>query len=517
MSYTGHLFQHAFIFDDAPKIPARLAASAPADTANRWVRVIRLQDAAGAIVPVTEELMAGAELPNGTVATVATVTWKGGPRADDQLLAAAEELAPGKSLTVVKTGKNLGKKNATTALTQALKEAESARTLRLRKAGTMVADEAGPSAAPVAPSQPRPMLLNVEGATKKNTLTAQRLADEKWFWQEKLDGVRSVAHLSTEASAENSPGAPGESVQFYSRTGKARSVAPRLVAGSAALLAALVAVADCAEHPLTNIDGELYRPDWPLNRINGAASKGADGPDANGLEFHVYDAFRVNPETLEVEQQPFEQRMGQLVNAFVRAAEDSPEFADSGLKLVATHEIESREQLDDELRRVRGEGGEGLVVRAARGPYVRSDGDRRGDSSLHSDNKNRPDTTLKMKPFKDGEFPLVGYTAGKARNSRMVTWVMEAKFQPDPKEEPLFNRFTADPMGITNKQREQLFDALEADPGLFEREFAGQLMTVQYATISNKTGKPTQPKVRGIRPPEDDPDWEDPVAKILGQ
>ncbi|HMW16323.1 MAG TPA: DNA ligase [Accumulibacter sp.] len=74
------------------------------------------------------------------------------------------------------------------------------------------------------------------------------------------------------------------------------------------------------------------------------------------------------------------------------------------LQVVEQFSVASRQELDDKLRQIVREGGEGLMLHRADAPYTTG----------------RSDALLKLKPWRDGEATVLGYRPGRGKFSGLV-------------------------------------------------------------------------------------------------
>jgi ATP-dependent DNA ligase len=127
---------------------------------------------------------------------------------------------------------------------------------------------------------------------------------------------------------------------------------------------------------------------------------------------------------------------------------------------------------------------------------------------------------VKIKPKFDDEFTVVGFTEGKGKDTGAVIWVCEVA--EEHRKDPNDYVFSVVP-NMSYENRHKLFRCLSQkvdDPEhagkkitRFERYVRGKPLTVAYAELSSKTGKPVQPKALQFRTyegPEDD----DPIKKL---
>lgn len=141
------------------------------------------------------------------------------------------------------------------------------------------------------------------------------------------------------------------------------------------------------------LDGELYRHDWKLQRINGAIAVNRNDPVADTLEvcFHVFDV--VNPLF------PFSERWIDVANQ-LRAA-NLPH-----VKVVDTSLVHDRDQLDRYFHMSTALGYEGVMLRPD-GPYEFG-------VTGHGTQK-RSEYLWKYKSWLDDEFRCIGVSQGEGK------------------------------------------------------------------------------------------------------
>ena len=442
--------------------------------------------------------------------------------------------------TYVSTGKNLGKKNATNPITQALRDALGMYNKQVKRHDISeivpAGDEAATSEAketkdapddepddepddaarldegatleddPTADApadqksddlMPPPMLVKKIGETVKATLSKKDFEDGCTV-QIKYNGIRSVGFFR----------ASGEFTR-YSRTGsllprqasiddqftELKRFLPAITPGSYGLgswttqkvLAAYGALSGFPHegYPRPYIDGELYRHGVSLNNIVGQARRSKNEGE---LEYRIYDVFF--PYAKEAgDDMPWRHRKA-YIKAFAAAIADSPH---SHIEIVPMWEkVKSLEEVEALAKRFVKEGYEGAIVRKDSAGY------EYGFSGRHSAN------LVKVKPKYDAEFKVIGYTQGeKGKDVGAVIWVCQVP-KPIIKSD---DKFTVVPRGISLKMRKRLYHCLgqkvENSEGKmvtrFERDVKGLLLTVEYAELSTKTGKPQQAKAVAFR------------------
>ncbi len=316
-----------------------------------WRVYVKLMNAAGEFIPL-EPYFDGALTPPGVVGwiKVDAVTTRGNVKAS----------AP----TIVIAGKNLGRKNATNILQQALRDALGMHTKQLKKAATVPL---------VGKKFFFPMLAQVLSEQKKSIWDMP----VRKFLSPKLDGLRAVFTWD------------GDTLRSYSRT-----ITP--FPGPDAIYAELRE--PLREHPTLFLDGEFYMPGVNLQDINSAV-RGNTGAE---VEYYVYDCFIADGATITPE--PFHQRYARLQEFFARYTQ----FVH--VKLVPQHEVADEAAANALYRQYLDKGYEGAMIRLEV-PYESK------PNNYHSK------TLLKMKPRLDAEFELVGWETaqkGKAAGALML-------------------------------------------------------------------------------------------------
>ena len=332
---------------------------------------------------------------------------------------------------VIEVGKNLGKKNATTPLTQAIAEAqalvkkkmdagysETATPVAEAGAGagttapataTTVSGGAGEEAptAPVAGTEiPRPMLAqdnNKRGKNMKYPCLAQR----------KLDGTRCVAK---------------QGVGLFSRNGKPVSKH----------LTHIIAEVNTLP-PGDVLDGELYSDDLTFQQIVGLVKKktlkGEDAENMKKIYLCVYDTIR--PGT-NVER-----------NAYLASLFASRTF--TSLRLLETVTCASAADVKTLHDAYVAEGYEGLILRNRDGLYAVG---------------HRSVDLQKYKEFEDTEYPVVGFRDGEGDEKGCVLW--ECRL-------PSGKTFWVRPRG-TREDRNEAF--------LAGSTYVGKQLTVRYQELT---------------------------------
>jgi hypothetical protein len=418
--------------------------------------------------------------------------------------------------TYVSAGKNLGRKNATNCVTQAIRDALGLYN-RQRKRADIVAgaaagaaagavagvaaarpprprrgsdeappesdDEEGGAAARTPPYDPRPppMLVKKAGEGRDAVLGPADFAAGVVV-QRKLNGVRFVATAGPE---------PG-TVICYSRTGTLYPAHPRLIAelapilagADAAAAAAAAAGGDPAAASAPYLDGELYLHGKSLSWISGQARRG-DRDEMSVLAFHVFDVFFPGAKAAGHDMPGRHRRV--YLDALFAASGPHPLVV-----RVENFPAADDKEVNDLAARFIGEGYEGAIARKDEKGY------QYGYSNFHSSN------LIKIKPTFDAEFIVVGYTQGtRGKDVGAIIWECEVADPPDPSD----RRFTVVPKDMAYEDRYALFRCLSkmvpapggASISRFERDIRGLPLTVEYREVSAKTGKPLQAKALAFR------------------
>jgi hypothetical protein len=457
--------------------------------------------------------------------------------------------------TYVSQGKNAGKKNATNALTQALRDALGLYNKHRKRADIVEAadlpqegdegDEgeegegegagAGKGKAAEAAetaevdvevaadfdSRPPPMLVKVLGASREATLTPSDFVDGVTV-QRKLNGVRYVVFARTGAGSR-------KTLVRYSRTGSdypgqkqivAEALpmferAPRIRPGeygtppAAAterdrrILEAYGAAEDKPGDPGVYLDGELFLKGKSLNWISGQARR---GDDEGLLQYHVFDVFFPYAKAAGHDM---ESRHRQAYLQAFFAAADAAGLQHPHVVAVENFRAAALPEVEALAKQFVRDDYEGAIARKDKAGY------RYAYSGYHSAN------LVKIKPVHDAEFPVVGFTQGtRGKDVGAVLWECEVPKPVNPRDKT----FTVTPKDMTYEDRYAIFSCLSAKvpgPGgklvtRFERDIKGLPLTVEYAELSAKTGKPLQAKAVAFRTYEGGPE-NDPVKRLLDE
>ena len=368
--------------------------------------------------------------------------------------------------TIVKVGKNIGKKNFTNVLTQAIKDANSLHNKQLKKSNATY------------PLPMRAMKRMPLGSNKGKQSQVEFDGETEYIVQRKLDGIRCIVMRDEQGK-----------MFAYSRRGI-------VLTGYEDIIEEVRQLIKNIDGPV-GIDGEMYKHGTHLNKISGQARKG----DIEGLEFNIFDVFF--PQSID--ELGMAQRQEKLVEMFESAHDAAPgeaaEHEFTYIKEVINHTVRTEDEFAAIYKQFLEEGYEGAMIRRPTGTYKYSTSDRQS-----------PDL-IKVKPIDDAEFMVVDFIEGKkGKDVGAIIWVCEANNEDK-------TTFHVVPKNMTYPERKQLF--IEASKKIkvknismtkFEAYMKGKLMTIEYPGLS-KNGVPAQAKALHFR--VQDTNEPDPIAQTL--
>lgn len=338
--------------------------------------------------------------------------------------------------TYIAEGKNIGKKNATNKLMQAISEATSRWNKNARKGG-YVTNKADLNI--VQSGRIKPMALH--------SLPPQAPGERfdisgNSYWKEgndifiapKIDGNRMMASAK----------------ELWGRSGDAP---PNPLAH---IKNALVSFFQKNEDVI--LDGEVYGDALTHQEINGLYMH--EKADASMLRYAVFDV--VMPD----KSADYTKRI-----SFLR---DELKENDV-IKLVDSHLVKTSVEIERIYKSHLAAGYEGSVLRIPSGLYEAS-----------GRKEKRSNYVLKLKPVYDSEFEIVGYHEGRGSDSGAIVWVLKL-----PNSDVTF---TARPRA-TIAERRKIFDEMAEK---FESEYKGKMMRVLYGDTT-KDGIPRFPRAVGVR------------------
>lgn len=274
-------------------------------------------------------------------------------------------------------GKNIGKKNETTHLEQALFEANSLWQKKIDKNGY------------------RKSIKELKDANEMMPMCAQYFDKRAKYIdftdayvQPKLDGVRCVLRKN------------GNKISMYSKNGleffNLNHIKKDIEMHFKSVTDDVV------------LDGELYTDKFPFNKINGYVrrTKGSENLSENDwdkikkIKFHVFDCF-----SLDNKEWTYTERFNYLKNVFGKTHIKN-------IVLVHTKRINSEEQVYSVNSKFVEDGYEGIMIRNGKGLYKNS--------------KSRSNDLQKYKLFMDDEFKIIGFEEGVGQDEGTVIWICSA-------------------------------------------------------------------------------------------
>jgi DNA ligase-1 len=342
------------------------------------------------------------------------------------------------SRRVVTEGKNLGKKNATTPLAQAMSEAQALWNKKkdggYSESESVAATAVGGAGAAPAPA-PAPLLGEIP-AEHKYLVPLPMLAHDynkrgksinfPCYVQRKLDGVRCIAIPERGLYSRNGKQFPHleHLHQCVNRLGS--------FMGSTVIL-----------------DGELYSDELSFQEIVGIVKKETHRPgDEEKMKkifLYVYDFIQLSRPTI-----PYTERLDELQSRFSTLGASTANMIPN-LRLLSTAVCAN----EDEMKRLHAEyvaeGYEGIMLRAKNGVY------KIGHRSIE---------LQKYKEFFDGEYPVIGFKQGDGEEKGCVIWQCRT---------PAGLEFGVRPRG-TRADRTELFANGTA--------YIGKMLTVRYQELT---------------------------------
>ena len=396
-------------------------------------------------IPVIDGYITGAtDIPDNTMAATWSETW--------QEAGKVTRSAP----TYISTGKNLGKRNATNMLTQAISEAKSRWDKNARKMG-YVTNEADlevvqsgrikPMALHSFPPQSIDGVFDISGQTYWTP-------GQPIFISSKVDGNRLMASI----------GLTTGSVVKVDLWGRAGDTPPNGFNVIRRQLEALY-----KRHNLNGLlvfDGEVYRHGTEHQLINGIYMN--VNANADDMDYRVFDVIEGSANGDLQADVPFKDRYARLIELF-----RGPVPA-HGVKMLTQTLVSTSAEIERIYKEYLAAGYEGAVLRLPDGPYEA--GIRREVRSKY---------VLKLKPEYDSEFEIVGFKSGAGREAGALIWLLQTA---DGKQ------FAVRPKGTIQARRE-LFAQM---PDRFDSDFKGHNMRVAYGDMT-AAGVPRFPRGLEVR------------------
>lgn len=284
----------------------------------------------------------------------------------------------------------------------------------------------------------KPML-----AKQESKLTNRKILDKIWYASKKLDGVRCLMYWD------------GKEVHTASRGGEHYDFSTGHIRCNTELIAFFEA------NPTIILDGELFLPNTPLQKISGAARMEKEA-NTEWLQYWIYDLYdKSDPDMIA------EERITLISDelSMFPSSDDWTEDSTSPIWVVQHEEVSGEEDIWELHNKWVSEGFEGCVIRDPSKPYKPN---------------GRTNDMLKFKRYLDDTYKIIGYELG-LRGSEDMVFICELKDG---------RTFKASPVG----DRETKQDYVDN----FEKKYKNHLGDCTYFTLSD-SGIPTQPKFRTWR------------------
>jgi ATP-dependent DNA ligase len=342
----------------------------------------------------------------------------------------------------VTEGKNIGKKNETSAREQALLEAERDWTKKVKSGYA-------PEAIPVKKKLIRVEKLIVNEEQKEETkdmnpvskmlkpMLALEIDLDKpgitfpAYIQPKLDGVRCLIYLQN-----------GQLV-FQSRQNTIYEPFDHLVPELNALMANFKVQADLI------LDGELYTHGMAFEKITSIVRRSkTKHPEVATINYHIYDCFYSGDENLQKNKIGYKDRYEALSEAFGKSKFEH-------LVLVETHQVKSMDEVEKWHTHftTMEHPYEGVMIRGMNSPYKQ---------------QGRSKDLLKYKKFYDDEFVVIGHHEGTGAHKGTPIFECNSKAKEG-------KTFSVTMQGSIENRKKMLENV---------QSYYGKLLTVKYQEIS---------------------------------
>lgn len=383
--------------------------------------------------------------------------------------------------TRIVSGKNLGKANATTPISQAMSQAHSLFKNLIRKGASVNKNEL------LVPNELSfKKLLKIKTRENPWRVFPMALHDvnkNNWknisypgYIQPKYDGTRFLVVYSPEISEisgfiKNMDGWSRSRETYYGQNHILQELKPIL-----------------QKYPSLYIDGELWKPGYSLQHISGT-SRCEKKQSEIKLNYYIFDSFYIDDSEI------WESRRERINNLF------SQDF--TYINLTPDKKYKNKKELLDIYKSYLDQDLEGGVLRNSDSLY-----------EFGISRERRSYTTMKIKPIDDDEWELIGWLSGeKGKDADALKWKLRTTPEICKNHAKKYNRdftilaknskeseFIANPKGAMGdyESRRKALKFLENNPDYFNKKLKGQFMTVQFSTLSDY-GKPQQPKVLGFK------------------
>lgn len=308
---------------------------------------------------------------------------------------------------VYTSGKNIGKKNETSPLEQAVSETQAkwvskrdkesySETLNIVNTAVIKAtkeedDITEKSTQQQSQQQPQkdqqkyfPMLAKVYEPAKTKTNSKSTFFQFPCYIQPKLDGVRCVSYRSNNSTH----------VLMQSRTGSYFESMPHI--------SSMLEMSSSMQDGVI-LDGELYCHDMPFEELVGLVKKkkltAEDREKVKLIEYHVYDIVDTNNTPYYIRKD----QLKELVETIHLLEPNNKNI----LKYVETNYVNNIAEFKEYFEEKIQQGYEGIMLRTPNGSYRCN---------------YRSSDLLKYKEFFENEYEIVGYKEGEGRDKGTIIW-----------------------------------------------------------------------------------------------
>lgn len=423
-----------------------------------WIIRVKLIQPDGSLLPFYKKYLKpeAVKIPEDVIGEITTESYQ---ISKDGVRGKTRE---GGKPTIIRKGKNIGKVNETNIATQTLRDALSRYNKQTKRAISKDDNKFPP-----------PMLVKPIDSTRDATLT-QKDFKKGITVQRKYNGVRAVSFYSADKKC----------VIMYSRT-------KQEYLGFTHIKDELMDIFKKDKSSGFYLDGEIYTHGKNLRWISGQARK---EEDEKNLGYIIYDCFFPDGPNKNMISQERQKILDSLFKnseyKYIQRAENFP--------VSSLDEVEKLRDIFIEEKY------EGAIARKNWTTY------RYSFNDYHSSN------LVKLKIIYDSEFKVVDYTQGKkGKDVGALIWICEVDSKHSVTEDKIFHVV---PKDMSYEDRYYIYKCLgekvEDNITRFERDFKGELLTVEYPERSSKTGKPTQAKSLAFRT-FDNPQKTDPMKRLF--
>jgi DNA ligase-1 len=354
----------------------------------------------------------------------------------------------------VTEGKNIGKKNETSAREQALLEAERDWTKKVKGgyvSAVLPVKKKLIRVEKLSSTQPEKE-IDISESTEVKKMLKPMLALEMdlenpgvkfpAYIQPKLDGVRCLIYLQSGKMLCNNT-TLSRTLVFQSRQNTIYEPFEHLVPELNTLLSSFKDQTDLI------LDGELYTHGMAFEKITSIVRRSkTKHPDVQTIQYHIYDCFYSGDGNIQKNKICYKDRYSALTEAFGKSKYQN-------LVLVETHEVQTIDEVEKwhtHFTTLKAPY-EGVMIRGMNSPYKQ---------------QGRSKDLLKYKKFHDDEFVVIGHHEGTGAHKGTPIFECNSK----SKEGKTFSVT----MHGTIDSRKKMLDNVQS--------YYGKMLTVKYQEIS---------------------------------